>query len=95
MVPEFLSGGHRPPPAAEKVRRTTFMTMNHPYQEFGKLKAWKTLNRGIQDLETNGDPEGRTARADIVGHLAKRLCEAGLLVESEASVAIVNLENDK
>ncbi len=58
------------------------MKSHHPYQEFEKHPIWKILNRGIKDLQSNGDLEEKTAREYIVGYLSKLLLESDLIAES-------------
>ncbi len=57
------------------------MKNDHPYQEFQKHPLWKVLNRGIKDLQANGDLEEKTAREYIVGFLSKLLLESDLIAE--------------
>jgi hypothetical protein len=54
------------------------MNDDFPYKELKKHAVWKVLDRGIKDLQANGDIEARTAREYIVGYLSKVLLEADL-----------------
>ena len=55
------------------------MKDNFPYQEFQKHPLWNVLDRGIRDLQANGDIEEKTAREYIVGNLAKLLVESDMI----------------
>lgn len=55
--------------------------MKHPYKEFEKTAVWKVLDRGVKELQANGDIEERTARPYIVGYLTKLLRDSGALAE--------------
>lgn len=60
------------------------MGIKHSYLEFEKHEAWKVIEKGITDLQSNGDIEELTARPYIVGYLAKLLAEADLLAAPAA-----------
>jgi hypothetical protein len=55
------------------------MKKNHPYKEYQGLDVWKVLDKGIKDLQANGDVVETTARPYIVGYLSKLLVDAGLI----------------
>jgi hypothetical protein len=55
------------------------MKTRHPYEEYQSLEVWKVLEKGIKNLQTNGDVVETTARPYIVGYLAKLLVDSGLL----------------
>jgi hypothetical protein len=62
------------------------MKPGHPYQEYQDLEVWKVLEKGIKDLQANGDVVETTARPYIVGYLSKLLVESGLLVDPAKAV---------
>lgn len=59
---------------------------DHPYKKYENLQVWRVLKQGVEDLQTNGDLEEKTARTHIIGYLCKLLDEAGL-IGSSAPVA--------
>jgi hypothetical protein len=63
---------------AEGPRRT-------PYSEFEGTRVWSVLSAALDELVGNQDLEETTARRYIVGLIAKRLFEAGLLRIEEPS----------
>lgn len=58
-----------------------------PYAQFKELKAWKVVDRAIEDLVENQDMVEATVRKCIVGYILKRLSENELLAESPKKVA--------
>lgn len=58
-----------------------------PYAQFKKLKAWKVVDRAIEDLVENQDMIETTVRKCIVGYILKRLSENELLTEAPKKVA--------
>ena len=56
------------------------MTREHPYKAFEDTDVWDVLSRALENLEENGDIEKTTAMPYIVGYLAERLVEAGVVV---------------
>lgn len=53
-----------------------------PYAQFKELKAWKVVDRAIEDLVENQDMVETTVRKCIVGYILKRLAENDLLAET-------------
>ena len=51
----------------------------HPYSKFEHTNVWQVLEQAIQELVANNDIKELTPRTHIVGYLAKRLSEDGLL----------------
>jgi hypothetical protein len=51
----------------------------HPYQDYEKHPAWRTVERAVKALIKNGDIEARTDLKYIVGFLCKQLDAAALL----------------
>lgn len=47
------------------------MKIDHPYRRFEGEPLWKALDRGIGDLEANGDIELQTNSAYIIGYLCQ------------------------
>jgi len=50
-----------------------------PYKELEGTRLWATLAQAVSDLVGNRDLQETTRREYVVGFLAKRLAEGGLL----------------
>jgi hypothetical protein len=51
----------------------------HPYSKFEHTNVWRVLEQAVQELVDNNDIKELTNRTYIIGYLAKRLSEDGLL----------------
>jgi hypothetical protein len=54
-------------------------TPKQPYADFKDTTVWRTLEKAVEELVDNRDIKELTDRKYIVGYLAKRLSEDGLL----------------
>jgi len=52
---------------------------NHPYKSLEGQPVWSVLEQAIRDLVDNQDILEQTSRAHIVGYVAKRLVESGVV----------------
>lgn len=64
------------------TKKPTRKYAREPYAQFKELKAWKVVDRAIEDLVENQDMVETTVRKCIVGYILKRLSENELLAEA-------------
>lgn len=55
--------------------------MENIYKKYEKMKAWKVIEKSLNDLKNNQDLEEKTERKYIVGYLCKQLTNKHLLNE--------------
>lgn len=55
------------------------MKDQHPYHNLESLPLWKVVEKGIRDLNQNGDLDQTTASRYIIGYLVQQILASGLV----------------